>query len=129
MNTLISQYFDELDLGPTMANIRASRRSRSAVATSESILGDAEITYELQVNSSGTPNVPTTDISKSLNSKFLELRSIEHVGRSFQFSGKEEFTVSFKNTSRRSRQLTCSCANAAPCSVSSIRSLSSSQCF
>lgn len=121
MSTHISQEFDELEISPNMAHTQAGRRGQNGVATSlslRSIPGDPELTYELE--STDLPNVPTTNIQSSLDSTSLIFKNIKVHGRKLvEFSGREDFTVSFTNRTRK--RLTCTCANAAPCSVSSIR--------
>jgi hypothetical protein len=118
MTTPIHQYFNELEISPTMAHTQVGRRGQNQLAVSwSSFPSDAELTYELERTE--TPNVPTTDVQRSLDSPALIFKRIrKETGRRFTFSGKEDFTVVFKNV--KDKRLTCNCANAAPCSVSSI---------
>lgn len=89
----------------------------SRVATSKSTIGDdPEIDYELKT--AGPPNVSTTDIQQSIDSENLHFTGIERQGnRRVYFHGREDFTVSFSN-STSNKGVSCTCSNAAPCSVS-----------
>jgi hypothetical protein len=127
MTTPVYEYFDELDISPTMAHTQAGRRGQNEIVTSPgNFQGDPDLIYELETTDN--PNVPTTDVQESLDSAALIFKHIKKgAGREFTFSGKEDFTVRFQN--RKSKRLNCDCANAAPCSVSSIRCGPLSQYF
>lgn len=126
MTTPIYQSLGELSLGPDMAHTQAGRRGQNArVISAPSIPRDPELYYDLEKTASrhGT----TTNVEESIDSKALAFKRLERQpGREgFTFSGREDFTVHFRN--RKKKSLWCDCANAAPCSVSPFNYSMSSQ--
>lgn len=110
MTTPISQYFDELELGPAMAQNQAG--GRVAISKS-SILDDPAISYELRTTAS--PNVHTTNIPDSIKSTSLRFRTIKRQSNKLvEFHG-DGFVVTFQNNT--TKRIRCDCSNAVPCSV------------
>lgn len=114
MTTPISQYFDELELGPAMAQNQAGH----SVAISESsIQYDPAIRYQLRTTAS--PNFNTTNPQDSINSTSLRFNIIKRQSnKRAEFHGNG-FVVIFRNST--SKKICCDCSNAVPCSVRTIQ--------
>lgn len=109
MTTPIFHSFNELQLGPAMAQTQAG-----PVAISESsIQGDPVIRYQLRTTASS--RVQTTDIPGSIDSTSLRFRFIKRLSnKHVEFHGNG-FVVTFRN--KITRKTCCDCSNAVPCSV------------
>ncbi|QDS67533.1 hypothetical protein FKW77_002447 [Venturia effusa] len=93
----------------------AQNPTTAGAAISESTLeGDPEIHYQLPTT--GLPSALTTNIPQSIDSVNLHFIRIKKLSnKCIEFHGKEDFCVTFKN-STSNKKLSCSCSNAAQCS-------------
>lgn len=111
--TPVSQYFDELEIGPVMAQNQIGRRARRQVAIFESSVPDEPaISHELRTTS---PNTHTTNIPASIDSATLCFRTTKRKSNKLaEFLGNG-FVVTFQNYT--TKRVSCNCSNAVPCLV------------